>query len=159
MIKKVLLTVHATFIRFFKSFTIFFIDLSIPQTFDELFKNLLTTGVSSCTFSCSESHLFKLLLDHVIRSSSCSTVFSNKLVISFKLSVNSYFSSPSLCCHAALRWVRCLIMSVLHSLQEHASGFHDLINFINLPKEFLYFILFGTSSQIFGPIYLSGCKP
>ena len=75
-------------------------NLSIPQTFDELFnelfKNLLTTGVSSCTSSYSESHFFKLLLDPVMRSSSCSTISSNKLVISFKLSVKSYFSFPSL---------------------------------------------------------------
>ena len=101
MIKKVLLTIHTTFSRFIKSFTFFsLMNLSIPQTFDELFKNLLTTGVSSCTSSCSESHFFKLLLDLVIRSSSCSTTSSNKLVISFKLSVNSYFSFPSL--HSAI---------------------------------------------------------
>ena len=30
--------------------------------------------------------------------------------------------------------------------QGHASGFHDLINFLNLFKELLYLILFGTSS-------------
>ena len=41
-------------------------------------------------------------------------------------------------------------MYVLHSLQEHASGFHDLINFLNSLKELPYLILFGTSSQIFG---------
>ena len=75
-------------------------NLSIPQTFDELFKNLLTTGVSSCTSSRSEPHLFRLLLDLVIRSSSCSTISSNKLVILFKLSVNSYFFFPSL--HSAI---------------------------------------------------------
>ena len=53
-------------------------------------------------------------------------------------------------------------MYVLHSLQGHASGFHDLINFLNLikdVKELLYLILFGTSSQNFGPRYLTGCKP
>ena len=45
-------------------------------------------------------------------------------------------------------------MYVLHSLQGHASGFHDLINFLNLLKELLYLILFGTSSQIFWPRFL-----
>ena len=30
--------------------------------------------------------------------------------------------------------------------QGHASGFHDLINFLNLFKELLYLILFGASS-------------
>ena len=45
-------------------------------------------------------------------------------------------------------------MHVLHCLQGHASGFHELINFLNLLKELLYLILFGTSSQIFGPRYL-----
>ena len=39
-------------------------------------------------------------------------------------------------------------MYVLHSLQGHASGFHDFINFLNLLKELLYLILFGRSSQI-----------
>ena len=29
-------------------------------------------------------------------------------------------------------------MYVLHSLQGHASGFHDLINFLNLLKELYY---------------------
>ena len=38
-------------------------------------------------------------------------------------------------------------MYALHSLQGHASGFHDLMNFLNLLKELLYLILFGTSSQ------------
>ena len=38
-------------------------------------------------------------------------------------------------------------MYALHSLQGHASGFHDLMNFLNLLKESLYLILFGTSSQ------------
>ena len=37
-------------------------------------------------------------------------------------------------------------MYVLHSMQGHASGFHDLINFLDLPKELLYLILFGISS-------------
>ena len=41
-------------------------------------------------------------------------------------------------------------MYVLHSLQGHASGFHDLINFLNLLKELLCLILFGTSSQFLG---------
>ena len=50
-------------------------------------------------------------------------------------------------------------MYVLHSLQGHASGFEDLINFLNLLKELLYLILFGRSSQIFGPRYLTDCKP
>ena len=50
-------------------------------------------------------------------------------------------------------------MYVLHSLQGHASGFHDLINFLNLLKELLYLILYGTSSQIFGSRYLTDCKP
>ena len=50
-------------------------------------------------------------------------------------------------------------MYVLHSLQGHASGFDDLIDFLNLVKELLYFTLFGTSSQIFGSIYLTDCKP
>ena len=38
-------------------------------------------------------------------------------------------------------------MFVSHSLQEHVSGFQDLINFLNLLKELLYLMLFGTSSQ------------
>ena len=50
-------------------------------------------------------------------------------------------------------------MYVLHSLQGHASGFDDLIDFLNLVKELLYFTLFGTSSQIFGSRYLTDCKP
>ena len=50
-------------------------------------------------------------------------------------------------------------MYVLHSLQGSASDFHDSINFLNLLKELLYLILFGTSSQIFGPRYLTDCKP
>ena len=37
-------------------------------------------------------------------------------------------------------------MYVLHSMQGHASGFHDLINFLDLLKELLYLILFGISS-------------
>ena len=41
-------------------------------------------------------------------------------------------------------------MSVLHSLQGSASGFRDLINFLDLLKELLYLILFGKSSQTFG---------
>ena len=48
-------------------------------------------------------------------------------------------------------------MYVLHSLQGHASGFHDLINFLNLLKKLLYLILFGTSSQIFGPKFVDFC--
>ena len=36
-------------------------------------------------------------------------------------------------------------MYVLHCLHEHASSLHDLINFLNLLKESLYLILFGTS--------------
>ena len=52
-----------------------------------------------------------------------------------------------------------LAMYVLHSLQGHASGFHNLINFLNLLKELLYLILFRTSFQIFGPRYLTDCKP
>ena len=47
----------------------------------------------------------------------------------------------------------------LHSLQGHASGLRDLINLLNLLKELLYLILLGTSSQIFGPRYLTDCKP
>ena len=43
-------------------------------------------------------------------------------------------------------------MYVLHSLQGHVSGFHDLINLL---KALLYLILFGTSPQIFGPRYLT----
>ena len=50
-------------------------------------------------------------------------------------------------------------MYVLHSLDGHASSLHGLINFLNLLKESLYLILFGTSSQILGPIYLTDCKP
>ena len=50
-------------------------------------------------------------------------------------------------------------MYVLHSLQRHASGFHDLINFLNLLKELLYLVLFGARSHILGPIYLTDCKP
>ena len=41
-------------------------------------------------------------------------------------------------------------MHVLLSLHRHASGFRDLINFLNLLKELLHLMLFGTSSQIFG---------
>ena len=37
--------------------------------------------------------------------------------------------------------------------------FHDLINFLNLLKQLLFLIIFGTSSQIFGAIYLTVCKP
>ena len=48
-------------------------------------------------------------------------------------------------------------MYVSHSLQGH--GFHDLINFLNLLKESLYLILFGTNSSIFGPRYLTDYKP
>ena len=40
-------------------------------------------------------------------------------------------------------------MLFLHSLQGHASAFHDLINFSNLHKELLYLILFGTSSRVY----------
>ena len=36
-------------------------------------------------------------------------------------------------------------MEVLHSLQGHASVFHELINLLNLLKELLHLILFGTS--------------
>ena len=50
-------------------------------------------------------------------------------------------------------------MYVLQSLQGHASGFHELINFLNLLKELLHLILCGTISQIFGPRYLTDCKP
>ena len=50
-------------------------------------------------------------------------------------------------------------MHLLRSLQGHASRFHDLINLLNLLKELLYLILLGTSSQIFGPGYLTGFKP
>ena len=39
-------------------------------------------------------------------------------------------------------------MYVLHSLQGHASGFHDLINFLNLLKELLYLILFDRMVYI-----------
>ena len=39
-------------------------------------------------------------------------------------------------------------MYVLHNLQGHAFGFNDLAKFLNLIKELLYLILFGTSSQI-----------
>ena len=38
---------------------------------------------------------------------------------------------------------------VLHILQGHASGFHDLTNFLNFLKDLLYLILLW--SQIFGP--------
>ena len=50
-------------------------------------------------------------------------------------------------------------MYVLHNLQGHASAFHDLISSLNLLKELLYLILFGTRSQIFGPRYLTDYKP
>ena len=35
-------------------------------------------------------------------------------------------------------------MCVLHSLEGHAFGFHDLINFLNLLKELQDIKLFGT---------------
>ena len=41
-------------------------------------------------------------------------------------------------------------MYILHSLHRHAPSFRDLINFLNLLKELLHLISFGTSSQIFG---------
>ena len=41
----------------------------------------------------------------------------------------------------------------------YVTGFHDLTNFLNLLKELIYLTLFGTSSQIFGPRYLTDCKP
>ena len=44
-------------------------------------------------------------------------------------------------------------MNVLHSLQGHASGFHELINFLNSLKEIEHLILFGKNSQILGPRY------
>ena len=44
-------------------------------------------------------------------------------------------------------------MIVLHSLQGHASGFHELINFLNSLKEIEHLILFGKNSQILGPKY------
>ena len=50
-------------------------------------------------------------------------------------------------------------MYILHSLQEHASGFHDLINFLNLLNILQYSILFDTSSQSFEPVYLTDSKP
>ena len=43
-------------------------------------------------------------------------------------------------------------------LQGYASGFQDLIVFLNSLKESLYVILFGTSSHIFVPRYLTDCK-
>ena len=49
-------------------------------------------------------------------------------------------------------------MYVLHRLHGHASSLHDLINFLNLLKGSLYLLVFGTSSQILGPIYLTDCK-
>ena len=42
-------------------------------------------------------------------------------------------------------------MYFLQSLQGHSLGFHDLILFLNLFNELQFFILFGTTSQIFGP--------
>ena len=41
-------------------------------------------------------------------------------------------------------------MYVLHSLQGHASGFHDLINFLNLLKELLSLILFAQAPRFLG---------
>ena len=41
-------------------------------------------------------------------------------------------------------------MYVLHSLQRHASGFHDLINFLNLLKEILYLILLAPAPRVLG---------
>ena len=38
-------------------------------------------------------------------------------------------------------------MYVLHSLQGHASGFHDLINFLNLLKELLYLYHFAQAPR------------
>ena len=49
-------------------------------------------------------------------------------------------------------------MYALHSLQGHASGFHDLINFLDLFKE-LFYLIFGTSSQSLGARYLTHCIP
>ena len=45
-------------------------------------------------------------------------------------------------------------MYILHRLQRHASGFHDFINFLNLLNKLQYSILFGTTSQSFGTVYL-----
>ena len=39
-------------------------------------------------------------------------------------------------------------MYFLQSLQGHSLGFHDLILDLNLFNELLFFILFGTISQI-----------
>ena len=40
-------------------------------------------------------------------------------------------------------------MYALHSLQVHASGFHDLINFLNLLKELLYLIYYLAQAPRF----------
>ena len=41
-------------------------------------------------------------------------------------------------------------MYVLHSLQGHVSGFHDLINFLNLLKELLYLIYLAQALRFLG---------
>ena len=46
-----------------------------------------------------------------------------------------------------LPFVKVSIFRVLRNV----SSFHNLINFLNLLKELLQLLLFGTSSQIFGP--------
>ena len=41
-------------------------------------------------------------------------------------------------------------MYVLHSLQGHVSGFHDLINFLNSLKELLYLIYLAQALRLLG---------
>ena len=45
-------------------------------------------------------------------------------------------------------------MNVLHSLHVHPSGFHAIIFTLNSRSELESFISGGTSSNVFGPLYL-----
>ena len=80
-----------------------------------------------------------------------------------KINVKKFVTTLCMTCKIILYYeiVRKTLLGqhVLHSLQGHASNFHELTNFLNLLKEILYLILDGTSSQIFGSRYLMDCKP
>ena len=50
-------------------------------------------------------------------------------------------------------------MHVLHNLQEHASGYHDLISFLNLLKELLYLYHLPQAPRFLGQDILRTSKP
>ena len=147
LISKFKLTPHSTFNKFVMYIFIIFpsINFSISLIFDDLFKKLLTTGVSSCISSCSKPHLFKLLLDLVRRISSCFNTFSNKLLLSFKLLKYSFIISPLcsaivastllrlLCCDLDV-WLgsKCALLNLNKNLvQQHL--FHQHSSLHSLP--------------------------